>query len=182
MSQNNCEWDILKLVKRRNYKHYGFRVVNCVNSTHIHTRDNDMVLLIYYTNNKSNAHKINLKILQMSNLMIVHNIIRSKDKAINFYLKLFVCLFLFQFSDRVAVIIFGILTLIAGILLSSIPWLDYFILKNLRLWNNSLSFHYWQRPGVIRLTKLYIFNVTNPDQFLAGDKPKLVEVGPFTYR
>lgn len=31
--------------------------------------------------------------------------------------------------DRVAVIVFGILTLIAGVLFSSIPWLDYFILK-----------------------------------------------------
>lgn len=85
-------------------------------------------------------------------------------------------------SNRVAVIILGIITLIAGVLLSSIPWLDYFILKNLRLWNNTLSFHYWQRPGVIRLTKVYIFNVTNPDGFLMGEKPKLVEVGPFVYR
>lgn len=99
-------------------------------------------------------------------------------------------------------IILGIITLIAGVLLSSIPWLDYFILKvsspskrnefkiysiqfflqNLRLWNNTLSFHYWQKPGVIRLTKVYIFNVTNPDGFLLGEKPKLVEVGPFVYR
>lgn len=54
--------------------------------------------------------------------------------------------------------------------------------QNLRLWNNTLSFHYWQRPGVIRLTKVYIFNVTNPDGFLNGEKPKLVEVGPFVYR
>lgn len=33
------------------------------------------------------------------------------------------------FADRVAVIILGIITLIAGVLLSSIPWLDYFLLK-----------------------------------------------------
>ncbi|XP_016966731.1 lysosome membrane protein 2 isoform X3 [Drosophila biarmipes] len=62
------------------------------------------------------------------------------------------------------------------------PWLDYFILKNLRLWNDTLSYHYWQRPGVIRLTKLYIYNVTNPDGFLRGEKPHLQEVGPFVYR
>lgn len=98
-------------------------------------------------------------------------------------------------------IIIGIITLILGIVLSSIPWLDYFILKvspspaqnysilivylisqNLRLWNDTLSYHYWQRPGVIRLTKVYIYNVTNPDGFLSGEKPKLQEVGPFVYR
>lgn len=85
-------------------------------------------------------------------------------------------------SNRVAVIVFGIITLIAGVILSSVPWLNYFILKNLRLWNGTLSFHYWQRPGVIRLTKVYIFNVTNPEEFLNGEKPRLVEVGPFVYR
>lgn len=31
--------------------------------------------------------------------------------------------------DRVAVITFGIITLIAGVILSSVPWLNYFILK-----------------------------------------------------
>ncbi|KAH8402857.1 hypothetical protein KR222_007674 [Zaprionus bogoriensis] len=105
-------------------------------------------------------------------------------------------------NNRLAVIIIGIITLILGIVLTSIPWLDYFILKvspslirihsvhnpslcnaqNLRLWNNTLSYHYWQRPGVIRLTKVYIYNVTNPDGFLSGEKPKLQEVGPFVYR
>ncbi|XP_054085205.1 lysosome membrane protein 2 isoform X2 [Zeugodacus cucurbitae] len=84
--------------------------------------------------------------------------------------------------DRLAVIIIGIVTLILGILLSTIPWLDYFILKNLRLWNDTLSYHYWQRPGVVRLTKVYIYNVTNPDGFLQGEKPRLTEVGPFVYR
>ncbi|XP_055688318.1 lysosome membrane protein 2 [Lutzomyia longipalpis] len=85
-------------------------------------------------------------------------------------------------SNRVAVIIIGIITLIIGIVLSSIPWLDYCILRNLKLWNNTISFQYWQRPGVVRLTKVYIFNVTNPEGFLNGEKPKLVEVGPFVYR
>uniref|UniRef100_A0A8D8CT66 Lysosome membrane protein 2 n=1 Tax=Culex pipiens TaxID=7175 RepID=A0A8D8CT66_CULPI len=85
-------------------------------------------------------------------------------------------------NSRLAVIIFGIATLIAGVILSSVPWLNIFIMKNLRLWNGTLSFHYWQRPGVTRLTKVYIFNVTNPEGFLTGEKPKLVEVGPFVYR
>jgi scavenger receptor class B, member 1 len=56
-------------------------------------------------------------------------------------------------------------------------------LQNLRLWNGTISFHYWQKPGVVRLTKIYIFNVTNPDGFLNyGEKPRLNEIGPFVYR
>lgn len=89
----------------------------------------------------------------------------------------------FFFAGRLTLILFGIFTLILGIILSSIPWLDYLILKNLRLWNGTLSFHYWQKPGVIRLTKVYIFNITNNDSFINyGEKPKLTEIGPFVYR
>ncbi|XP_074031276.1 scavenger receptor class B member 1 [Leptinotarsa decemlineata] len=85
--------------------------------------------------------------------------------------------------SRLAVILIGVFTLAIGIIFSSIPWLDYIILRNLKLRDGSLSFQYWQKPGVIRLTKLYIFNVTNADNFLAvGEKPKLQEIGPFVYR
>ncbi|XP_046980078.1 scavenger receptor class B member 1 [Schistocerca americana] len=84
---------------------------------------------------------------------------------------------------RLAVIVVGVFTLVLGIILSTIPWADYIILKHLRLWNGTISYHYWQKPGVIRLTKVYVFNVTNPDGFLNnGEKPILVEVGPFVYR
>ncbi|KAH0949613.1 hypothetical protein HN011_006049, partial [Eciton burchellii] len=84
---------------------------------------------------------------------------------------------------RIVAICLGLLALVVGIVLSSIPWVDYLILKQLRLRNGSLSFHYWQKPGVLRLTKVYIFNVTNTEAFLQfNEKPKLQEVGPFVYR
>lgn len=77
----------------------------------------------------------------------------------------------------------GVCILIFGIILSSISWMDYIISKNMELRNGSLSFNFWQKPGVARFTKIYIFNVTNPDEFLQlGVKPKLQEVGPFVYR
>ncbi|OWR43268.1 hypothetical protein KGM_214396 [Danaus plexippus plexippus] len=87
------------------------------------------------------------------------------------------------FQGRLAVITFSIATVVLGVILSFVPWLDYIIFKELKLWNGSLSYSYWQRPGVIRLTKVYIFNVTNPQGFLEnGEKPKLTEIGPFVYR
>ena len=39
----------------------------------------------------------------------------------------------------------------------------------------------WIDPPVTPLIRFYFFNVTNPDDFLEGAKPKLVEVGPYTY-
>lgn len=84
---------------------------------------------------------------------------------------------------RLAVIMFSICTVVLGVILSFVPWLDYIIFRELKLWNGSISYSYWQKPGVMRLTKVYIFNVTNSQAFLeTGEKPKLVEVGPFVYR
>ena len=39
----------------------------------------------------------------------------------------------------------------------------------------------WISPPVTPLIRFYFFNVTNPDDFLEGAKPKLAEVGPYTY-
>lgn len=50
------------------------------------------------------------------------------------YIYIFLICVLFLI-DRVAVIMLGIITLIAGVLLSSLPWLDYFILK-VSIYNN----------------------------------------------
>lgn len=62
-------------------------------------------------------------------------------------------------------------------------YIIYFSLQQLRLWNGSLSFQYWQKPGVVRLTKVYIFNMTNVENFLQyNEKPKLQEIGPFVYK
>ncbi|XP_014467829.1 PREDICTED: scavenger receptor class B member 1-like [Dinoponera quadriceps] len=84
---------------------------------------------------------------------------------------------------RITAICLGLLALVIGIVLSSIPWVDYIILKQLRLWNGSISFQYWQKPGITRLTKVYVFNVTNVESFLQfNEKPKLQEIGPFVFR
>jgi len=39
----------------------------------------------------------------------------------------------------------------------------------------------WLNPPVRPLLKLYFFNTTNPEGFLKGEKPFLVEMGPYTW-
>jgi hypothetical protein len=39
----------------------------------------------------------------------------------------------------------------------------------------------WLAPPIKPLMRVYLFNVTNPQGFLEGEKPKLEEIGPFVY-
>lgn len=45
-------------------------------------------------------------------------------------------------------------------------------------------FNLWENPPLDVYLKVYIFNVTNADSFLAGSdkKLKVEEVGPYVYR
>ena len=39
----------------------------------------------------------------------------------------------------------------------------------------------WIDPPMDLKLKVYVFNFTNPDEFLKGAKPKLVETGPYVF-
>lgn len=45
-----------------------------------------------------------------------------------------------------------------------------------------MLFDFWMNAELMRYRTVFIFNVTNPQEFLNGAKPNLVEVGPFVYR
>lgn len=42
-------------------------------------------------------------------------------------------------------------------------------------------YDYWLDPPVPIYLQFYIFNLTNPAEFLSGNKPSLVQIGPYTY-
>lgn len=47
----------------------------------------------------------------------------------------------------------------------------------------SRTFKWWKQPPVNPLMKVYIYNVTNADEFLIdGAKPIVEELGPYVYR
>jgi hypothetical protein len=43
-------------------------------------------------------------------------------------------------------------------------------------------FNLWKKPPVHPMMNIYVYNVTNADEFLNnGDKPILDELGPYVY-
>jgi hypothetical protein len=47
----------------------------------------------------------------------------------------------------------------------------------------SALYHMWQKPPINFYIKVYVFNVTNPKEFLSGrEKLRVQEVGPYIYR
>eukprot|EP00095_Tigriopus_kingsejongensis_P008733 maker-scaffold683_size112676-snap-gene-0.13 protein:Tk08733 transcript:maker-scaffold683_size112676-snap-gene-0.13-mRNA-1 annotation:"scavenger receptor class b member 1" len=75
--------------------------------------------------------------------------------------------------------------LLLGALLSLIymePYIQGQILKNLPLSQGSEAFEGWRNPPVHPIMYLFIFNLTNQDDFLSGkSKPIVEEVGPYAY-
>ena len=40
----------------------------------------------------------------------------------------------------------------------------------------------WLNPPIEPLLKLYVFNITNPEEVLEGEDPVSQELGPYVYR
>lgn len=60
---------------------------------------------------------------------------------------------------------------------SFIPVSQELILKK-----GSQTFEWWAKPPVVPTIKVYVFNVTNADEFLNnGSKPIVDELGPYVY-
>uniref|UniRef100_A0A667GSC6 Scavenger receptor class B member 2 n=1 Tax=Lynx canadensis TaxID=61383 RepID=A0A667GSC6_LYNCA len=59
---------------------------------------------------------------------------------------------------------------------------DQTIEKNIVLRNGSETFDSWKKPPLPVYAQFYFFNVTNPEEILRGETPRLEEVGPYTYR
>ena len=54
--------------------------------------------------------------------------------------------------------------------------------KELALTRDTHMLRLWADPPLTPLLKVFIFNVTNPDEILAGKIPVVEELGPYVYR
>ncbi|KAG5876516.1 hypothetical protein JTB14_015442 [Gonioctena quinquepunctata] len=61
-------------------------------------------------------------------------------------------------------------------------WVNLVIDHELTLRNGSQTFGWWSKPPVVPMIKVYIYNVTNAEEFLNnGSKPVVDELGPYVY-
>ncbi|PSN52676.1 hypothetical protein C0J52_06014 [Blattella germanica] len=60
---------------------------------------------------------------------------------------------------------------------------DYIITTKVTFSEGSLLYDLWTKPPVNMYVKVFVFNITNPSEFLTGKaKMKLVEIGPYVYK
>ncbi|KAL4004813.1 tudor domain-containing protein 1/4/6/7 [Sarotherodon galilaeus] len=80
----------------------------------------------------------------------------------------------------------SVLMLILGIslvLTSVFPHLvQSMVKKQVVLKNGTDAFEAWKDPPAYIYMQFYFFNLTNPQEVLDGERPAVVEIGPYTYR
>ncbi len=84
-------------------------------------------------------------------------------------------------------ILFGLVFLIKALLcvIFSLPiqtFVELLMEKELALTQGTHMLRLWSDPPLTPILKVFIFNVTNPDEILAGKIPVVEELGPYVYR
>nr|KAI8762028.1 scavenger receptor class B member 1-like [Biomphalaria glabrata] len=88
--------------------------------------------------------------------------------------------------DKKILIILIVGAVMAVIGITMIPLIDFIIKgqikKNMVISNSSERYDMWKDVPVPIYLQFYIFHVDNPDEVKKGDKPVLIQKGPYTYR
>ncbi|MCI4386874.1 hypothetical protein PGIGA_G00067780 [Pangasianodon gigas] len=82
--------------------------------------------------------------------------------------------------------VLSILILIAGIAMVLAQVFQTLLYNRIKsevvLENGTEAFAVWQDPPPPVYMQFYFFNLTNPEEVLSGDRPAVIELGPYTYR
>lgn len=78
----------------------------------------------------------------------------------------------------------GFFALTAGCFILFLHPYDFFFAQKIKLSDGGEIFEIWRKPEVELYVKVYLFNVTNAEEYMSGvdDKVKVKEVGPYVYR
>ncbi|XP_036444566.1 lysosome membrane protein 2c [Colossoma macropomum] len=79
----------------------------------------------------------------------------------------------------ILVLIAGIAMVLAHVFLNA---LNSRIKTEVVLENGTEAFAVWQDPPAPVYMQFYFFDLTNPEEVLKGERPAVIEVGPYTYR
>ncbi|XP_070499798.1 lysosome membrane protein 2-like isoform X1 [Chironomus tepperi] len=81
-------------------------------------------------------------------------------------------------------LLFGFMFLTLGLLTTYFPLSEHSLNENLKFSPLFPQFHLWKNPVPEVLLKVYIFNITNAEDFIAGkdEKLKLQEIGPIIFQ
>ncbi|XP_003426273.1 scavenger receptor class B member 1 isoform X2 [Nasonia vitripennis] len=84
---------------------------------------------------------------------------------------------------RAAVAVGALMVIIAAVLAAVFPQLiNVIVNKEITLAEGGRTYGWWKAPPVTPQMHVYIYNVTNADEFLNnGEKPALQELGPYVY-
>nr|XP_023028573.1 sensory neuron membrane protein 1-like [Leptinotarsa decemlineata] len=87
-----------------------------------------------------------------------------------------ICLW-FVVAVSIGCLLFGIMVLIFFT-----AWVNLVVDHVLTLRAGTQTFGWWSKPPVLPMMKVYVYNVTNADEFLNnGSKPIVDELGPYVY-
>lgn len=57
-----------------------------------------------------------------------------------------------------------------------------YFFQNVQIDKSSKMFEKWQKLPMPLTFKVYIFNISNPEEVFVGEKPRLQEIGPYVYK
>ncbi|XP_049883746.1 scavenger receptor class B member 1-like isoform X2 [Pectinophora gossypiella] len=81
-------------------------------------------------------------------------------------------------------LMFGFFALAAGCFIMFLHPYDFFFRMKVELTDGGEIFEMWRKPEVNLYCRVFLFNVTNAEEYMAGidDKIKVKEVGPYVYK
>ncbi|XP_014227323.1 scavenger receptor class B member 1-like [Trichogramma pretiosum] len=88
-----------------------------------------------------------------------------------------------QYRKCIVLFMTGVLCCATAIIVYIVDPVKLIVQNSMTMKPGSMIFDVWKKPPIEVLLNVYIFNITNPDAFLAGEENlKINEVGPYVYQ
>ncbi|XP_071846799.1 platelet glycoprotein 4-like [Apostichopus japonicus] len=81
-------------------------------------------------------------------------------------------------------LVISILSVVIGIVILVVapPLIHDITESSIILSNRGIGYGFWKDPPFPIYMQIWVWNLTNPDEVMKGSKPKIFQIGPYTYR